>query len=89
MVLRYERPGQARSAGDRGVQVIPGSCSWNLGGFEGVPPEPGEVYFDLPRDAQAHAGPGQRDTTAAAAIAYPDLVSMSRYLSDSSRFWLF
>ena len=87
MVLRYER---ARSAGEeRSVQFTPGSCTWNLGGFEGVPPEPGEVYFDLPRDAQAHAGPGQRDTTAAAAIAFPDIASMSRYLSDSSHVWLF
>ncbi len=89
MVLRYERPGQPRSAGDRGVQFIPGSCTWNLGGFEGVPPEPGMVYFDLPRDAQGYARSGQRDTTAGAAIAYPDVVSMPRYLSDSSRFWLF
>ncbi len=87
MVLRYER---ARSAGEeRSVQFTPGSCTWNLGGFEGVPPEPGEVYFDLPRDAQAHAGPGQRDTTAAAAIAFPDIASMSRYLSDTSHVWLF
>ena len=90
MVLRYERPREVRSAGQEGsVQFVPGSCSWNLGGFEGVPPEPGEVYFDLPRDAQAHAGPGQRDTTAAAAIAFPDIASMSRYLSDSSHVWLF
>jgi hypothetical protein len=91
MVLRYERPREVRSAGQEGsgVEFIPGSCTWNLGGFEGVPPEPGMVYFDLPRDAQAHAGPGQRDTTAAAGIAFPDVVSMPRYLSDSSRFWLF
>ena len=98
MVLRYERPKEVRSVGQEGmgtvdygrsVQFIPGSCTWNSGGFEGVPPEPGVVYFDLPRDAQTHAGAGQRDTTVNAAVAFPDLVSVPRYLSDSSRFWLF
>jgi hypothetical protein len=97
MVLRYERLKEVHSLvqrgmgnfdGGRSLQFIPGSCTWG-GGWPGIPPEPLVVYFDLPRDAQAHAGPGQRDTTAGAAVSYPDVVSVPRYLSDSSRYWIF
>jgi len=47
------------------------------------------VYFDLPRDAQAWAAPGSRDTTIEAAVSYPDVASMTRYLNDPGRFWIF
>ncbi|HEU5049005.1 MAG TPA: hypothetical protein VFU00_01710, partial [Gemmatimonadales bacterium] len=97
MVLRYERLKEVHALVQRGMgnfdagrslQFIPGSCTWGSGLPE-VPPEPLVVYFDLPRDAQTHAGPGQRDTTARAAVSYPDVVSVPRYLSDSSRYWIF
>lgn len=80
MVLRYERP-----AG----QFVPGSCSWNLGGFPDIPPEPGVVHFDLARDGQPWASPGARDTSIESAEHYPDVASLPRFLSDSSRYWVF
>jgi hypothetical protein len=98
MVLRYERPKQTRSVGQEGMGTVdygmtnanlPGTCSWNPLGSSDVPPEPGVVYFDLPRDAQAWAAPGARDTTIDAAVNYPDVASVTRYLNDPDRFWIF
>jgi hypothetical protein len=96
MVLRYERLKEVHSIVQRGMggyesrsfQFIPGSCTWG-GGWPGIPFEPLVVYFDLPRDAQTHLAPAQRDTTARAAVSYPDVASVRRYLSDSSRYWIF
>lgn len=98
MVLRYERPKETRSVGQEGMGLVdygrsverqPGSCSWNSGGFPDIPPEPGSVYFDLPRDAQTHLRTAERDTSVQAAVTFPDVVSLPRYLSDSSRYWVF
>ena len=40
---------------DNGVtlQFLPGTCTWGAGVSPDIPPEPGVVYFDLERDAQA------------------------------------
>ena len=96
MVLRYERLKEVHNIVQRGMggyetrsfQFIPGSCTWG-GGWPGIPFEPLIVYFDLPRDAQTHLAPAQRDTTPRAAVSYPDMASVRRYLSDSSRYWIF
>ena len=98
MVLRYERPKETRSVGQEGMGTVdygrsverqPGSCSWNSGGFPEIPPEPGFVYFDLPRDAQTHVRTAERDTSIQSAVTFPDVISLPRYLSDSSRYWVF
>jgi hypothetical protein len=96
MVLRYERLKEVHNIVQRGMggyqtrslQFIPGSCTWG-GGQPGIPFEPLVVYFDLPRDAQTHLAPARRDTTPHAAVSYPDVASVHRYLSDSSRYWIF
>lgn len=89
MVLRYQR--STRPPGSEYQDLEPGSCSWNPHGWSDVPPEPGVVYFDLPREAQGWSDPGTRqiDTTINAAVHFPDLVSVPRYLSDPQRYWLF
>jgi len=98
MVLRYERPKMTTSLGYEGMGTVdygmtnaklPGTCSWNPTGSRDVPPEPGVVYFDLERDAQAWAPPGTRDTTINAAVSYPDVASLPRYLNDPDRYWVF
>jgi hypothetical protein len=98
MVLHYERPKVTTSLSYEGmgtvdngmsVQNLPGTCTWNPTLSKEVPPEPMVVYFDLPRDAQAWAAPGSRDTTIEAAVSYPDVASMTRYLNDPGRFWIF
>ena len=98
MVLRYEPPKMTRSVGQEGMGTVdygmtnanlPGTCGWNPFGTSDVPPEPGVVYFDLERDAQAWAGPSNRDTTINAAANFPDVASLSRYLNDPDRFWVF
>ena len=97
MVLRYELPKEVRSVGQQGmgtidygrsVQFIPGSCTWGSS-WPDVPREPGVVYFDLLRDAQGWAAPGARDTSIGAAEYYPDVSSLPRFLSDSTRYWVF
>lgn len=99
MVLRYERPNRTNRAFsqdgmgmvDYGVSLshLPGTCTWNPLGLPDIPPEPGVVYFDLPRDAQAWASPGDRDTSITAAVRFPDVTSLPRYLGDPDRYWVF
>ena len=98
MVLRYERPTMTRSVGQEGMGLVdygmtnanlPGTCSWNPTGSADVPREPGVVYFDLERDAQTWAPRGTRDTTINAAVYYPDVASLPRYLNNSERYWVF
>jgi hypothetical protein len=98
MVFRYERATLTRSVGQEGMGLVdygvtnaklPGTCSWNPTGSSEVPPEPGVVYFDLERDAQAWAPKGTRDTTINAAVYYPDVASLPRYLSNSEKYWVF
>lgn len=98
MVLRYDLPKETRSLGQVGMgtvdygmtlQFIPGSCSWRTAGSKDIPFEPGVVYFDLPRDAQSWKASGARDTTIDVAMNFPDVVSLPRYLSDSTRYWGF
>ena len=98
MVLRYERPRETRTLeqGSMGslnygvsLQLIPGSCTWRYDGVTNIPLEPGVVYFDIDRDAQAWKAPSARDTTIDVAMNFPDVVSLTRYLSDSTRYWGF
>lgn len=98
MELRYERPKLTRSVGQEGMgtvdygvtnAILPGTCAWNPLGSPDVPPEPGVVYFDLQRDAQAWLSPSDRDTTINAAVNFPDVASLSRYLDDPERYWIF
>ena len=98
MELRYDLPERKRSFGQEGmglvdygvtIQSSPGACTWNPGGFAGIPPEPGVVYFDLERDGQSWASPKARDTTIGAAANFPDVPSLTRYLSDPDRYWVF
>ena len=98
MVLHYERPKAVRVLGQEGMGTVdygmslehlPGSCSWNGGLYPGIPLEPGIVYFDLPRDGQTWVEAGRRDTTIDAAVKYPDVASLIRYLNDSARRWVF
>lgn len=98
MALRYERPQRATvlvqqgmGSVDPGVSVnnFPGTCNWNPTLSPNVPVEPGIVYFDLPTDAQAWQAPGARDTTVNAAVNWPDVASVTRYLGASNRYWVF
>ena len=98
MVLRYDLPKETRTLGQVGMgtvdygvslQLIPGSCTWRYDGAKDVPFEPGVLYFDIPRDGQAWRAPGARDTTIDVAMNFPDVVSLPRYLSDSTRYWGF
>lgn len=97
MVLHYGRAKAARSIGGDGAsspdvggnsQFTPGSCTWSTGTRD-APFEPGVVYIDLPRDAQAWAAAGSRDTSVSSAVGFADVTSLPRYLSDSSRYWVF
>ena len=89
MVLHYDR-GDAK-AGEDYRQLQPGACTWNPYGFDGVPPEPGAVYFDVPREAQEWSASGTRrlDTTVNAAAFFPDPVSLPRYFGVTDNFWVF
>jgi hypothetical protein len=98
MVLHYERPKRVTSLSyegmgtvDNGVslQYLPGTCGWGGGVYPDIPLEPQVVYFDLPRDGQSWAPAGQRDTTIDAAVSYPDVASLTRYLNDPERRWIF
>ncbi|HEX6643071.1 MAG TPA: hypothetical protein VF037_00220 [Gemmatimonadales bacterium] len=100
MVLRYDRVKATRSLSTSGPGLgvvdngmtflfIPGACNWGSGYIPEIPPEPGVVYFDIPRDGQTHVPAGQRDTTIEVAAYYPDPPSLTRYLSDSSHYWVF
>jgi hypothetical protein len=98
MVLHYERPKRVTSLSyegmgtvDNGVslQYLPGTCGWGGGLYPGIPLEPQIVYFDLPRDGQSWVPVGQRDTTIDAAVNYPDVASLIRYLNDPERRWIF
>jgi hypothetical protein len=97
MVLHYGRAKAARSIGGDGtysldvggnIQFTPGSCTWSTGTRD-APLEPGVVYVDLPRDAQAWLAAGSRDTSVSSAAGFADVTSLPRYLSDSSRYWVF
>jgi hypothetical protein len=69
--------------------MSPGSCGWDM--RFGAPKPSGEVIIDIQADAQAsNAGLGiPRDTSAPAALAYPDTASLRRYLSEPGHFWTF
>jgi hypothetical protein len=71
--------------------LAPGACSWNPANFPDVPVEPGVVYFDLPKEAQPWSDTGKRliDTTLNAAVHFPDMITLPRYLNDQSKYWLF
>jgi hypothetical protein len=71
--------------------LTPGTCTWNEDGFADVPVEPGHVRFDVARQAQAWSDTGTRemDTTARAAVFYPDPITLPRYLSDPSHYYYF
>jgi hypothetical protein len=89
MALHYQR--STRAPGAEYQHLEPGTCTWNPAGWEGVPPEPGVVYFDLAREAQSWSAPGERqlDTTINAAAHFPDLLSVPRYLADPAHYWTF
>jgi hypothetical protein len=99
MVLRYERlkvtysslrqVGMVNVDDGMSVQFQPGGCTWGGTPGDGFLTEPRIVYFDLPRDAQKHAAAGARDTTIEAAAHFADVASLPRYMSDSSRYWVF
>ena len=100
MALRYDRvkaiPSLSTSSTGMGLidngmtyLFIPGACNWGSGYIPQIPGEPGVVYFDLPRDAQANIQPGSRDTSVTAAALFPDPTSFPRYLGDSTRWWVF
>ncbi len=89
MALRYDRTSEPSGLDYERLQ--PGACTWNPGGFEGVPAEPGVVYFDLPRAAQPWSETTERqlDTTVTAAAHFPDVRSMPRYLAEPAHYWVF
>lgn len=89
MVLEYSRPGS--KPGDQYQNLQPGECSWNPTGTAGVPPEPGRVYFDVPREAQPWSAVETRamDTTITAGAFFPDPISLPRYLGDPRYYWSF
>ena len=98
LALRYEPVKPTRSVGQEGMGLVdygvslallPGMCTWRYSGSTDITPEPGIVYFDVPRDGQAWAAPGMRDTTIDGAAKFPDLPSLQRYLGDPDRYWVF
>ena len=88
MVVEY-KPSVAGVKDERALK--PGTCSWNLTGFAGLPVEPGRVRFDVKRFAQAWNDTGTRsmDTTARAAVFYPDPITLPRYFGDSTHYYKF
>jgi hypothetical protein len=89
MGLHYER--STRAPGPEYEHLEPGTCTWNPAGSTDVPPEPGVVYFDLPREAQPWSAAGERqlDTTINGAANFPDVHSLGRYLADPAHYWVF
>lgn len=89
VVLQYERPTQ--KVDEDFNNLAPGTCSWNPANWPDVPVEPGIVYFDLPKEAQPWSETGKRlmDTTMNAAVHFPDMITLPRYLNDPSKYWLF
>ncbi len=64
----------SKPAGSAYDQLEPGACSWNPVGEANIPAEPGVVHFDL--DPQGSA-------------AVPNPATLSTYLGDPRRYWLF
>lgn len=89
MLLRYERSDRKVGADYR--QLKEGTCTWNPYGFEGIPSEPGEVHFDVAREAQPWSATGTRqlDTTVNAAAFLPDPISLPRYLGRPEGYFVF
>lgn len=88
MLLEYKPT--ALGAGD--VHALPpGTCSWNVFGLKDVPVEPGRVRFDVKRYAQRYSDTAKRimDTTARAAVFFPDPITLPRYLNDPSHYYKF
>lgn len=87
-VIRYQKATQVDA---QFGNLPPGACSWNPGNFPNVPLEPGYVYFDIPKEAQPWSASGTKmiDTSINGAIYFPDMVSLPRYLSDPSKYWIF
>lgn len=88
-VLRYQRATQPVDLELN--NLAPNTCSWNPGNFPDVPLEPGVVYFDMPKEAQpwSETGPRMIDTTMNAAVHFPDMKTLPRYLSDPTKYFLF
>jgi len=98
MVLHYDPPKPTPSVSYEGMgmqyngmsnALLPGMCTWHLYPGTDIPTEPGVVYFDLERDAQAWAAPAARDTTIDAAVNWPDVTTLARYLGDPNRMYSF
>lgn len=89
VVLQYERATQ--KVDEDFNNLAPGTCSWNPANWPDVPVEPGIVYFDLPKEAQPWSETIKRliDTTLNAAVHFPDMITLPRYLNDPSKYWLF
>lgn len=89
VVLQYERATQ--KVDEDFNNLAPGTCAWNPANWPDVPVEPGIVYFDLPREAQPWSETVKRliDTTLNAAVHFPDMITLPRYLNDPSKYWLF
>jgi hypothetical protein len=89
MALRYDRSSEA--AGLDYARLRPGACTWNPGAFDGIPAEPGVVYFDLHREAQPWSATVERqlDTTVTAAAHFADVRSVPRYLNEPAHLWVF
>ncbi|HEY0677880.1 MAG TPA: hypothetical protein VGD17_06325 [Chitinophagaceae bacterium] len=89
VVLQYERATQ--KVDEDFNNLAPGTCAWNPANWPDVPVEPGIVYFDLPKEAQPWSETVKRliDTTLNAAVHFPDMITLPRYLNDPSKYWLF
>src|SRR5215213_1956906 len=89
MVLEYRRPTQLPGSDIRALE--PGTCTWNPLGFPGAPVEPGRVRFDVRREAQPWSATGKRDmdTTARAAVFFPDPITLPRYFNIPTNYWKF
>ena len=82
----YYKPAH-QPVGNAFENLAPGTCSWNPFNFPGVPPEPGTLWFDVPRDAWG--GGTRADTSLKAAELYPDMTSVPRYFKDANHYWNF
>lgn len=89
VVLQYERATQ--KVDEDFNNLAPGTCAWNPANWPDVPVEPGVVYFDLPKEAQPWSETIKRliDTTLNAAVHFPDMITLPRYLNDPTKYWLF